>query len=190
MQHWLLVVALLIGTTARADGPVRLRMAAIAPEGTAWARELHALTRDVEAQTQGALTMKWYLGGIAGDELTALKRMERDQLDGMAGSTFCERLAPSLQVMHLVGRFREQRQIRYVLNRLLPVASDEMAQHGAVNLGLSSFGTAVFLTRTPVRSMADLRKGRYWVWDLDELLPPQLEAMGIHVVRLPLDQVT
>src|SRR6476659_7018475 len=170
---WMAVV-LLVGTTARGDGPVKLRMAAIAPEGTAWARELHALSRDVESQTHGEVTMKWYLGAIAGDELAALKRIERGQLDGMAGATFCERLAPSLRVMHQVGHFRDRAQIRFVLNRLLPIASAEMAQRGMVDLGLTNFGTAVVLTRTPVHTMADLRKGRYWVWELDDLLPKQL----------------
>src|SRR5271170_6030812 len=83
--------------------PVQLRMAAIAPEGTAWARELHALARDIEGQTDGRVTMKWYLGAIAGDELTSVERVRRGQLDGVGGALFCTRLAPSLWVVRLAG---------------------------------------------------------------------------------------
>src|SRR3954453_10187849 len=89
-------------TAARSQAePIKLRMAAIAPEGTAWARELHALARDIETHTNGAVSMKWYLGGIAGDELTAVDRVRRGQLDGVGGALFCTRLAPSLWVLRL-----------------------------------------------------------------------------------------
>jgi TRAP-type transport system periplasmic protein len=178
---------LCICCTARAE-PIQLRMAAIAPEGTAWARELHALTRDLEADTGGRVTMKWYLGGIAGDELTSVERVRRGQLDGVGGALFCARLAPSLWVVRLAGLIGlQQRAAEVVLNRLRPAVDRELEGNGFVDLGLASFGAEILFTRKPVHSMADLRGGRFWVWSLDSALQKQLPAMGIRPVALPLE---
>jgi TRAP-type C4-dicarboxylate transport system substrate-binding protein len=172
---------------ASADGIVQLRMAAIAPDGTAWARELKAYSRDVESNTAGAVRMKWYLGGIAGDELTALERVRKNQLDGMAGAIFCERLAPSLWVARVVGLFHDRAESNTILNRLFPTVEKEMKQRGFVAMGIRSFGSEIFFTRTPVRSMEDLRKTRVWTWNLDDFWVKELPAMGIRAVALPIE---
>src|SRR4051794_19867579 len=161
------LIGLIVACTAATSQaePIKLRMAAIAPEGTAWARELHALARDVETTTHGAVIMKWYLGGIAGDELASIERVRRGQLDGVGGALFCNRLAPSLWVFRLVGLMGlKQRTAELVLNRLRPQLDREMDANGFVDLGIGSFGAEILFTRKPVRSMDDLRAGRYWIW--------------------------
>src|SRR4030095_14718138 len=71
----LLAIALLATSPARANEPVTLRMASVAPDGAAWAREFKAFAREVAASTQGQVQIKWYLGGIAGDELRQHERV-------------------------------------------------------------------------------------------------------------------
>jgi TRAP-type C4-dicarboxylate transport system substrate-binding protein len=182
-----LALLLTLANPVRAEGPITLRMAAIAPEGTAWARELRALVRDIEAQTNHEVTMKWYLGGIAGDELTALDRIGKGQLDGMAGASFCQRLGPSLGITQVHGLFRDEDEARVVLNRLRPIVEKEFEQNGFVLFGIASFGFQTIFSRTPVRSLADLRKGRYWTWNLDRFSMQQLPAMGLNVAPLPIE---
>src|SRR6476646_5054881 len=83
--------------------PVTLRLATAVPEGTAWARVGMAFARDVDELTHGEVRVKWYLGGIAGNELQVLDRMKRDQLDGVgSGGVLCQRLAPTMRVTRLV----------------------------------------------------------------------------------------
>jgi TRAP-type C4-dicarboxylate transport system substrate-binding protein len=185
MRGWWILAGLLACASAR--GEVTLRMAAIAPDGTAWARELKALDRDLFNDTGGAVRMKWYLGGIAGDELTALERVRKGQLDGMAGAQFCPRLAPSLWVTRLVGIFHDRNEGRVILNRLHPTAEKEMEQQGFVSLGEGPFGAEIIFTREPVRSMADLRRTRVWTWSLDDFWVRELPAMGVRSVALPIE---
>ena len=188
MRSCVLVALVLLCGRAGAERDVTtLRMAAIAPEGSAWARELRALSRDVERQTDGAVVMKWYLGGIAGDELTALGRVRKGQLDGLAGALFCEHLAPSLWVTRIVGLFHDRVEGRMILNRLRPTLEKEMEQQGFVDLGEGNFGSEIFFTREPVRSMADLRKTRLWTWSLDDFWMRELPSMELHAVPLALE---
>src|SRR5437879_10097713 len=104
----LILLASTVALAEPAAPPIRIRMAAYAPEGTSWAREFHTIDREVQEATRGRVQMHWVLGGIAGDELTALDRVRKGQLDGEAGALFCEKLAPSMRVGRIVGLFQNR----------------------------------------------------------------------------------
>jgi TRAP-type C4-dicarboxylate transport system substrate-binding protein len=165
-----------------------LRFASIAPEGTSWARELKAFARDVEAASEGEVHIKWYLGGIAGDELSAIERIKKGQLDGAAGSIICSRQAPSLRVTRLVGMFRRYDEEHFVLNRLNPMIEAEFRKSGFVNLGIAVIGSEIIFARRPVQSMADLRKQRFWVWNLDDVWRAELPRLGLNVTAMPVQE--
>jgi TRAP-type C4-dicarboxylate transport system substrate-binding protein len=182
------ILTLAAGAVAEEPNVV-LRMAAQAPDGTEWARESRAFAQDVEDSTQGAVRIKWYFGGIAGTELDELERMRRGQLDGIAGALLCERLAPSLFALEMLGMVRSQSEAAALLREVLPVVDKELAPSPYRALFVSlGFGHRVLFSRNAVRSLADLRSGRYWVWDVDEALRRQLTEMGVHVVPLPLGE--
>ncbi len=185
---WICLIALALpGASAGAEPARVLRMATVVPEGTSWAREFRAMARDVETQTRGALKIKFYLGGIAGDELAVEARIRRDQLDGsVSAGMLCEKLAPSMRVMRIPGMFQNRDESTYVLGRLKPTLDKEFLEAGFTNLGEAGVGAAILFSRTPVRGFADLRKGRYWVWDIDEVMKSQLPLLGIHLAPMPI----
>jgi TRAP-type C4-dicarboxylate transport system substrate-binding protein len=178
---------LLISVDASAE-PVRLRMATAAPEGSSWAHEFDTVAREVSAATGGEVQIKWYKGGITGDELTSLERIRKNQLDGDAGALFCDRLAPSLRVGRIVGLFQSRDEWQYVMSRLLPDLDREFAHAGFVNLGIGSFGNILFFTRRPVRSYEDLKQQKLWTYDLDTMETETLRSMGLDIAPMPLDQ--
>jgi TRAP-type C4-dicarboxylate transport system substrate-binding protein len=172
---------------AHAD-PVVLRVATMAPEGTAWAREVRAFGREVGTTTHDSVQFKWYFSGIAGDELRSHERVQRDQLDAiLSGGMLCQKLSPSMRSTGMVGEFRDRDEARYVVARLRPALDAELLKVGYVNLITAGLGFSVIFSRTPVRTMDDLRKLRPWLWDLDEVRRTQLAAMGVPVVRLPVE---
>jgi TRAP-type C4-dicarboxylate transport system substrate-binding protein len=168
-------------TRVEAD-PITLRLATIAPAGTAWAREFGAYARDLEAGTHGAVRIKIYYSGIAGDEITVLDRIKRDQLDGAMGSESCMRLSPTLRVTRVFGLFQNREESGYVLTRLRQRIDEDFLKAGFIHLGEAALGPEVLFTRQPVHDMAELRKTALWMWDLDEALRAQAPALGLHVV--------
>jgi TRAP-type transport system periplasmic protein len=167
---------------------VTLRMASITPDGSAWARELRATGREIAAGTNDQVLVKWYLSGIAGDELSSHERVQRDQLDGIvSGGMLCQRLAPSLRAAGMVAEFRDRGEANYVLQKLKPLADAEFAKAGYVNIAEAGMGFSVIFSRTPVRSMSDLKRLRAWLWSLDDVLIKQLSAMGLMPVPLPVE---
>jgi TRAP-type transport system periplasmic protein len=186
MVRGCVLVGLLVSGSALAD-PMRLRLATPAPEGSAYARELHSFSRDVLAGTQGHVEPKWYMSGIAGDELTQIDRMRRGQLDGAGLAFGCERLAPSLLAVRVVGLARSRDEASFVLRSSKGRIDQEMARSGFVGLGIGTLGSIIAMTRTPVRSMAELKKVRLWVWDKDEIQIELLRAMGLQPVPMSID---
>jgi TRAP-type C4-dicarboxylate transport system substrate-binding protein len=181
-----LLVAVGWAGRGRAEGPtVRLRLGAVAPEGTGWARALKAFANDVAQATNGAVQMKWVLGGIAGDELESMERVRRGQLDGLAGAMFCERLAPSLKVVRVPGIVRTHAEYRHVITRLRSTIEAEMAREGWVSLGVTTLGEDHILTRRPFRTLDELRGMRIWVWNLDDVLLAYFKEIGVEPAAMP-----
>jgi TRAP-type C4-dicarboxylate transport system substrate-binding protein len=172
---------------ARAESPP-LRFASIAPDGTVWAHQLKEFAREVESTTRGEVRVKWYLGGVAGDELATLERLRNGQLDGSTGTELCQRLAPTLRAASLFGLFRNHDEEAYVLSRIRARLDEEFHQSAFVNLGVAEFGSMIIFSRRPVRSLADLRRSTQWVWDIDPVWRLEPAAMGMRAVPLPLDK--
>ena len=138
----------------KAAEPVTLRFATVAPEGTGWAREFKAFARDAEVLSDGNLRIKWYFGGIAGDESLVPERIRRGQLDAEAAAASCTSIAPSLRVMRVVGMFRRREETHAIIARLRPKLDAEFHKAGYTALSITWFGTDVALSREPIRSMA------------------------------------
>jgi TRAP-type C4-dicarboxylate transport system substrate-binding protein len=173
-----LLAGFLFVSTGHAE-PRVVRMAAIAPDGTSWARDLKALAREIETGSHGELRMKWYLGGIAGDELTAIERVRKKQLDGVGGAIFCQSLAPSLRATNLPGLFHSRDEALYTAGRMRSIIEEEMRKNGFAFLGLGAFGFDIILSHKPVRSLSDLRAGRFWAWNENPLWKVMLDELKV-----------
>jgi TRAP-type transport system periplasmic protein len=181
------VAALVSGSSDAAPAHV-LRFATIAPDGTEWARLSRSFSREVEQATEGNVVVKWYFGGIAGDEQGMIDRVRRGQLDGVAsGGMMCQRLAPSMRVMRIVGLFQSRDEALYVLGRLKPRLDREFAASGFANLGEAGFGSDVLFSREPVRTFADLKRLKLWVWNLDDVFRSEAPAIGLNVLPMSVE---
>ena len=169
---------------AAAADPVTLRFATLAPDGTSWARELKAAARDLEAQTHGQVKMKWYFGGIAGDESAIPDRIRRGQLEGEAAGITCSTMAPSLKVLRIAGLFRRRDEAHAIISKLRPRIEAELRKLGYVLLAVQWFGSDFVFSRDPVRSVADLRRTKLWTWNLDPVWAVQSKMLGLHNVPL------
>lgn len=180
---------LLTAAAAAAEAEHVIRISSVAPDGTGYARELRAMAQEIATATDGRVRIKLYLGGVAGDEPDALGRMKRGQLDGVASAAMlCEQLAPTMRVMRVPGLFRNRDEATAVMSRLKPMSDREFEAAGYHNLGNVMVGPVILFTRTPVRSVADVQKHTYWIWDADQVMRPLYPVLGFHVLPLPISE--
>jgi len=183
----LVLASIVAGSSAgHAEPQYRLRFATIAPEGTGWAREVKAFTREIEQNAGGRIDIHVYLGGIAGDDMEMGQRMRRDQLDGaLSAGMLCQEIAPAFAVFRVPGLVQDRNEESYVQTRLFPTLREQARAHGMVLLTTGSLGTDVILSRVPIDSMETLQRLKLWQWDLDRTAVAFSRAMGMHPVPLP-----
>ncbi|HEY2745758.1 MAG TPA: TRAP transporter substrate-binding protein DctP [Polyangia bacterium] len=175
-----------LSASALAEPVATLRFAGIAPEGTAWAREVKAFTREIESASDGRLAVRVYLGGIAGDDLEMGRRLQRDQLDGvLSAGTTCQDVAPAFRVLRIPGLVTDRAEASFVANRLLPTMREQARAHGVVLLATAPLGRDVVVSRVPIDSFATLRRLKLWQWDLEPAAVAFSRAMGLDIVPLP-----
>jgi TRAP-type C4-dicarboxylate transport system substrate-binding protein len=166
-----------------------LRIASVAPKGSAWGNAMDTMARDVELATKGRVRMKVYLGGAAGDELQVAERIKKGQLDGMiSGGWLCNEVMPSTRAIGLVGMFQTREEANHVTYEMRPDLEKEAARAGFTLLGTAALGTIIVFSRDPITSMADLRKAKLWRWE-GETMPLKMgKAMGFSAVPGKLEE--
>jgi TRAP-type C4-dicarboxylate transport system substrate-binding protein len=191
MKHALSIVLMLAAssTAARADRTV-LRLATAAPDSTSWAKELRAFGRDVEASTDGQVVLKWYMGGVAGDEKEALDRIAKSQLDGMASGIECAQVSPSMRALNVPGIVQGRDEANYVSQKLQARFAAEAQKNGFALLFTAGLGPTMVFSRTPVRTMSELRTIKLWRWELDQWGVMATQEMGMPVQPASLDAAT
>jgi TRAP-type C4-dicarboxylate transport system substrate-binding protein len=187
----LLALALALGAgSADASPPqpptqnrITLRLATAAPKGTLWAKAVDEYATHVEKGTQGAVRVKVYYGGTAGDEMEVMGRMERGQLDGViSGGPICSDVMPSVRVLHVMGLYDSEQEMLDVARELSPVFADEAHVRGYALVGVGSLGPVMLFSRQKVTDLAGLRKLPMWSWELSTVFNQMAEVMGLNVV--------
>jgi TRAP-type C4-dicarboxylate transport system substrate-binding protein len=181
-----LLLLVLAARDSRAEAPkFVLRMAMLPPEGSLYTRESRIFARDVAAATDGAVNVKWYFGGVAGNELEVEDRIKRGQIDGMgSGGAICQRAAPSMRIFSIPGLFQDRDEADRVAAALTPLWEEEFQRSGYMLLEATGLGQSVIFSRRPIQTMADLKKTRLWQWSDLPVSSAALEMMGLNVVRV------
>jgi TRAP-type C4-dicarboxylate transport system substrate-binding protein len=183
------VCAVVAAGIAPARAETVLRMATVAPDGTAWAHELRAFGQNVELRTNGRVRVKWYFGSVAGGDLDVGERIHRGQLDGAgSGGPLCAAAMPSLRVMQVPALFESAAEARFVVNQLSAKLTAEAQAAGLTFLAATPLGVARLFASRPVRSLAELRNMHIWIWDAERILVALYHEMGLTMVPSPVDR--
>jgi TRAP-type C4-dicarboxylate transport system substrate-binding protein len=180
---------LLFGATQSA-GAVTLKIATVAPDGTSWMREMRAAAATIQERTDGRVKLKFYPGGVMGNEPTAMRKIRAGQLHGGAFTTgTLASLARDTELYGVPFLFRSYAEVDFVRQRFDPQVARAVAQVGLVPLALSETGFAYFMSEKPIRSEADLKQRKVWTPQGDILSRTALELVGVTPVMLPLADV-
>lgn len=181
-------------STAKAEAPAAgktvLRMATLAPNGSAWMRVFEAWNNSLKQKTNGSLEFHFYSGGAAGDERDFVRKMSAGQIDAGAVTTvglgMIERSVLVLQapgVCHTYGR------IDAVRTALASDFEKAFEKGGFKLLGWGDAGQGRVFSNKPILTPADMKGTRMWAWKDDPTWQSVLTAAGVKGVHLGLPEV-
>ncbi|MCG6889876.1 MAG: TRAP transporter substrate-binding protein DctP [Gammaproteobacteria bacterium] len=181
----LLSMLLSVGVAAKT-----LKFATLAPAGTTWMKEMTAGADRVKQRTDGRVKLKFYPGGVMGNDQSVHRKIKIGQLHGGAFTQAgLSQANNSIQAMGLPMLFRSLDEVDYVRERMDPVLKQEMESSGFVLLGISEGGFARILSKQPMQDLEALRSSKVWVPEGDEVGLTVFKGLGITPISLPISDV-
>jgi TRAP-type C4-dicarboxylate transport system substrate-binding protein len=184
------MTALLVAAAAGSSGAAEIKIASIAPDGSHWMREMRAGGERVRELTAGRVVLKFYPGGVMGNDAQVLRKIRIGQLQG--GAFTAGGLGERYSALNLYGiplLFDSLDEVDYVRARIDPKLAAGLAEVGFVSVGFSEVGFANLMANEPIRSVDDLRRKKIWVPDGDQISFLAMEALGLSPVFLPATDV-
>jgi len=167
-----------------------LKIATVTPEGSQWMKDMRSGAKEIKERTEGRVQIKFYGGGIKGDDKKVLGQIRIRQLQG--GAFTPTALASQYSDLNLYGMplvFDSEEEAAFVRSRLDDRLRKGLEERGFVNFGFATSGFANIMSNTPVRSHADLKGKRVWVPEGDTISYESMKALSLSPVTLPLTDV-
>ena len=187
---FLICLLVIAGWRPAALAETEIKVALITPEGSAWTNALYRLAKEVEQQTGGEVVFRIYAGGVSGDELDVLRKMQvnRIQAAGFSGVGLGV-ILPEMRVLEAPLLFRSYTEVDRVKDQLFDRFVAGFAKKGFVLLGFAEAGFVYFYSRPPMTGPDGLDPLKMWAWKGDPVAKTTLEAFGIKATPLHLADV-
>ena len=185
---WLLT-SLLLASSGPAVAQT-LKIATIAPEGSSWMKDMRAGAKVIEEHTNGRVKIKYYAGGVQGNDKQVQRKMRTGQLHGGAFSSGgLNRFHPDGDIFSLPMLFNTIEEARFVRDALEPDVRQRMEDAGYVNFGIAAAGFAYMMSNKPLKTLADLNGQKLWIPEGDRVSYEALRALGLAPVVMPVTDV-
>ncbi len=169
---------------------VTLKIATVTPENSAWMQDMRASADLIKERTDGRVIIKYYGGGVMGNDTKVLGRIRIGSLQGGAFTpTALSSQYPDLNLYGLPLIFDSEEEAAYVRERLDDKLRQGLEDAGFVNFGFAAGGFAVLMSNTPVDELTDLKGKKVWVPEGDSISYASMEALSLSPVTLPLTDV-
>jgi len=167
-----------------------LKIATLVPDGTSWMKAMRAAATEITTRTEGRVKLRFYPGGVMGNDKSVLRKIRAGQLHGsVLTSGGLSALYPDVQIYSFPFMFRSYQEVDYVRTRMDQAIIDGLGKRGFVSFGLSEAGFAYLMSQRPISSVEEFRHNKVWTPEGDKLARIGLQAMGVSPIPLPITDV-
>ncbi|UCD37668.1 MAG: TRAP transporter substrate-binding protein DctP [Fidelibacterota bacterium] len=164
---------------------VNIKMASLAPEGSAWHQVLQDIAQDWREISDNTVRLQIYAGGVLGDESDMVRKMRLNQVQAAAltaeGLSYIDKGIYGLSLPLLVDNYVE---LDWLRSQVEPELRRRYMEKGIIVLAWADVGWVYWFTREPVRTPDDLRQLRLFTWAGDPHSPRLWKTAGFHAVSL------
>jgi TRAP-type C4-dicarboxylate transport system substrate-binding protein len=191
LRRWWHAAAVLASLWVAAAAPAAdLKIATVAPDSSQWMQQMRAGAQQIQMRTGGRVTIKFYPGGVMGNDAQVLRKVRVGQLQGGAftGGGLGERY-PALNIYGVPFLFHSLDEVDAVRAKLDSKLLAGLEEAGFISFGFTEGGFANLLANEPVTSVDDLRRKKVWVPDGDQISFLAMQELGLSPVVLPVTDV-
>ncbi|MBW2012586.1 MAG: TRAP transporter substrate-binding protein DctP [Deltaproteobacteria bacterium] len=175
-----IITIVLIFTLTGPAQAMRFKIATLSPEGSVWMQKMREGAEELTRKTDNRVTIKYYPGGVMGDDQAVLRKIRIGQLHGGAvvGGSL-SRFYPDNQIYSLPLKFRSFDEVDYVRKHLDPLIAQGLEKGGFVTFGIAEGGFAYVMSKVPIRTVEEMRRQKVWIPDNDPMILESVKAFGI-----------
>lgn len=185
-----LSLALALALAAAGANAATIKIATLAPDGTSWMKEMRSSAEAIKSKTEGRVDLKFYPGGVMGDDATVLRKIKIGQLQGGAftGGEAAV-ITKDAEIYTVPFLFRNQEEVDKVRAKVDPLLKEQFRKNGFELLGISGGGFAYLMSTRELKTREDLKSAKVWVPQGDEIAAATFKAAGVTPIPLPLSDV-
>ncbi len=168
----------------------KLKLGTVAPKNSVYHEALLRLREQWREISGGTVDLAIYPGGVAGDEITMLRKMRAGQMQAAmisgSGMSFLDEGISALQVPMM---FRSIDEFDFVRSKMAPTLRARLAEKGYSVLGWGDAGRAYFFSVKEFRTPEDVRRMKLYTSKGDEEMLKLYGEFGFHAVPLDLTEL-
>jgi TRAP-type C4-dicarboxylate transport system substrate-binding protein len=182
-----ILALLLLGASAEAE---TIKIATIVPDGSTWLVEMRKAGDEIAEKTHGRVKLKFYPGGVMGNQGTVLRKMRAGQLHGGAfTSGALAQIYPDAELYSLPLLFRSYDEVDHVRKQMDQTIREGLAEKGFEALAIGDSGFAYLMSQKPLREVGDLGGAKVWLVEGDVMSRVAFEIAGVSPVLLSIGDV-
>ncbi|MBP6626139.1 MAG: TRAP transporter substrate-binding protein DctP [Arenimonas sp.] len=185
-----LLAGLLLACLAAPATAQVIKIATLAPDGSAWMREVRAAAAEVKQGTGGRVEVKYFPGGVMGNDAVVLRKLRLGQLQGgvltSSELSLVYRDTPVYGLPFLLDGWEQVPRLRAELD---PIMAKGFKAKGIHLMGVSDVGFAYLMGDRPLRTQADMSGIKLWIPQNDEIATRTFKRGGINAIPLPIGDV-
>ena len=167
-----------------------IKIATLAPEGSAWMNLFDEINREIMQKTDNQVRFRVYAGGVLGDEKDVMRKMFVGQVHGaVITASSLTKVLPDMDVLQVPFLFRDYEEVDYLLSKMDMHFRSGMEQNGYVMLGWSEGGFIRLMSTIPVVTLEDLRKTKVWIWEESPMALAIFKEAGVSGIPLSMPDV-
>ncbi len=167
-----------------------MKMATLAPKGSAWHLILQEMGEKWKSVSGGRVTLTLYPGGVAGDDGDVVRKMRLGTLNaGLLTSLGLAQIDRSILALQIPMMYDSYEELDAVLEKMSPGLEKIFEQKGFVVLNWTDAGWVHFFTKTPVRTPEDLKGLKLFTGAGDTETVELWKAAGFRPVPLPVTEI-
>ena len=185
-----IIVFILIVMLAGQAQAMRFKIATLSPEGSIWMEKMRDGAEELARRTDNRVRIKYYPGGVMGDDKAVMRKIRIGQLQGGAfvGGSLSNFYRDN-QIYSLPLFFRSFKEIDYVREHLDKRIMDGFETGGFVTFGIAEGGFAYVMSTVPIRTVEEMRRQKVWIPDNDSMILEAVKAFDITPIPLSIADV-
>ena len=189
--HLVLALNIIFPGISYAQKQFLIKFATLAPEGSAWMKQMRRLDKLLREKSEGQLGFRLYAGGIAGDELDILRKIRIGQIHCAAFSGVgIGQILPMVRILDLPFLFRNYQEIDLVHRELRSFFSEHFLKKYFELLAWTEVGNVHLFSKKPIRKVEDLSRLKIWTWSGDPISKETFSLLGTNPIPLSIIDVT